>query len=201
MRDLETGSEWSHLLGKAMHGELQGEVLQPVVSEMVTWEAWLDKYPQSTVLNMSRTDHSYTREFYRQAPQRFVLGLRVQGKAYAISMVELQESNLAQFEIEGVPMLAYWDPVGSGIFVYDRRIAGQTLMFDLKQDSDKPGLREQHSNGIWDPATGICISGPLQGETLQQQVGIMSFRTAWENFHPDSIDVVLAAVANDNEFP
>ena len=53
MIDEETGSLWSHLLGEAMQGPLQGTQLEAVPSEMVTWESWRREHPQTTVREVS----------------------------------------------------------------------------------------------------------------------------------------------------
>ena len=37
--------------------------------------------------------------------------------------------------------------------------------------------------------TGEAIEGELKGKRLKPRVGIMSFRKAWQNFHPDSTEV------------
>jgi hypothetical protein len=35
MRNVETGSLWSHILGEAMQGDLKGTTLQPLPTELV----------------------------------------------------------------------------------------------------------------------------------------------------------------------
>jgi hypothetical protein len=45
MLDIETRSLWSHILGEAMAGELKGQLLKPIPSDMVTWAAWKRDHP------------------------------------------------------------------------------------------------------------------------------------------------------------
>ncbi|MCP4885719.1 MAG: DUF3179 domain-containing protein [Planctomycetaceae bacterium] len=52
--DLETGTAWSHLLGRGMSGQLEGKVLKPLFSDMLTWSAWRERFPSSKVLELPR---------------------------------------------------------------------------------------------------------------------------------------------------
>ena len=53
MVDSETKTLWSHILGEAMQGPLQGETLEVIPSVMTEWKNWISKYPESTVMFMS----------------------------------------------------------------------------------------------------------------------------------------------------
>ena len=64
MSDVETRTEWSHLLGRGMAGKLKGKVLKPLITDMLTWAAWKEEFPATTVLNMSNKRDNYTRDFY-----------------------------------------------------------------------------------------------------------------------------------------
>ena len=67
---------WSHLLGRCVEGELKDTRLVTLPGDMVTWEAWRDEHPETTVLNMSRTNQNYTRDFYEK-PELFLIGIVV----------------------------------------------------------------------------------------------------------------------------
>ena len=62
MSDVETNTEWSHLLGRGMAGTHKDKVLTSIVSDMVTWTAWRDQYPETTALDMSRVTPSSASE-------------------------------------------------------------------------------------------------------------------------------------------
>ena len=66
MRDAETGSLWSHLLGKAMRGLLAGTELELLAGSMTDWKTWRDEHPDTTVVMLSRTAREFRREFYKQ---------------------------------------------------------------------------------------------------------------------------------------
>jgi len=48
--DRETHSIWSQLEGKAVSGELKGELLKVIPSIQSTWKFWKDKHPHTRVL-------------------------------------------------------------------------------------------------------------------------------------------------------
>ncbi len=74
MVDQETGSLWSHLLGRAMSGPMKGTNLKTLPGLMTDWKTWRQMHPKTTVVTLSRTSNDYRREFYRQ-PERFVVGI------------------------------------------------------------------------------------------------------------------------------
>ncbi|MFK5984327.1 MAG: DUF3179 domain-containing protein [Pseudomonadota bacterium] len=64
MYDRETESLWSQLAMQAVSGEEKGNKLDWLVSEHMSWQAWLEKYPQSMVLS---TDTGYSRNYRSKA--------------------------------------------------------------------------------------------------------------------------------------
>ena len=58
--------------------------------------------------------------------------------------------------------------------------------------SPSPRHRFLYGQADYVITTGESVEGPLKGTRLEQRVGIMSFRKAWMNFHPDSRDVEFA---------
>ncbi len=58
MVDTETESLWSHLLGKAMEGELKGTVLETLPATMVSWQSWKADHPATTVTASGMTTSS-----------------------------------------------------------------------------------------------------------------------------------------------
>ena len=185
MNDVETGSEWSHLLGRSMAGKLKGRVLRPIVSDMLTWSAWRKEFPETTVLDMSRTSQNYTRQFYEE-PKRFVLGFEVQGASFALPMDKLMEQPVHMFKAGDEMLLATFDADAAVVRLFDPDIDGQRL--DFAQISDHT-MQDRQTETVWDLATGKAKAGRLAGKHLRQRVGIMSFRRAWDNFHPDSTDI------------
>jgi hypothetical protein len=55
MRDEQTNSLWSGLVGVALEGALKGERLTPVPAAYAFWFAWKDYYPETTVHGEERS--------------------------------------------------------------------------------------------------------------------------------------------------
>lgn len=185
MRDLETGSEWAHLLGQAMAGPMKGTRLKPLVTDMVTWGSWKQQHPTTTVLKMDRTHRRYNRDFYRQA-DRFVFGFHVQDQHFALPLPVMQERPVLNLTANGRPLVATYDASGTAIHLFDATVNDRVLDFE---PTGPQQMRDRETSSTWNSLNGTCVAGPLQNAQLVQQVGIMSFRKAWQNFHPDSKEI------------
>lgn len=49
MRDSETRTLWQQATGEAIHGKLKGQQLKILPGKMMTWQAWQQQYPQTTL--------------------------------------------------------------------------------------------------------------------------------------------------------
>ena len=182
MSDVETNTEWAHLLGRAMSGPLKGEILKPLVADMVTWKVWKKSFPNTTLMSMPARRSEYTSEFYKD-PSRFVVGLIIRGKPWHAEYSDLKEQEIYSTTVADQPLLLAFDAEGAAPRVFSRIFEGDTLVFE------KDGLlrvTDQGTGSVWDLRTGEATSGPLRGSHLKQCVGIMSFKAAWQNFHPGS---------------
>lgn len=185
MSDVETDTEWAHLLGRAMKGRLKGKTLKPLITDMVTWKVWRQENPDTTVMKLSATSKNYTREFYRD-PSRFVFGFEVGGDAYALPMAGLIENNVHVFDVDDTKLVATFDPKGAVTHLFETDVDGQTLEFESSGDGK---MTDRQTKSVWKTSSGEALEGPLKGKLLRQRVGIMSFTAAWKNFHPDSQSV------------
>ncbi len=185
MLDVETQTEWSHLLGKAMAGQLKGRKLKPVITDMVTWSVWKEQHPDTTILNMPRTSHRYSSLIYGD-PDEFVFGFEADGQAYALPMANMMANPVHQFSIDKIPLLATFDKEGVVTHLFEPRVDGRVLDFERVNDQI---MTDRQTASRWKILDGNCIKGELQGQALKQRVGIMSFRKAWQNFHPDSQNI------------
>jgi hypothetical protein len=185
MIDSETESLWSHILGQAMQGRLKGASLEALPADMVTWEAWLREHPSTTVLNLSRTNRNYVKDFY-QRPDSFVFGWLDFGVAYSASFKDMLDRPVWNLTVEETPLLLTVDRGSTGARLFDRRVGDEVLEFTLVSDRR---MSDKATGTVWNAVTGEALSGALKGKRLTQRVGIMSFARAWRMFHPDSHDV------------
>lgn len=186
MRDVETGSEWAHLLGKAMAGPMKGIRLKPIVTDMVTWGVWKQQHPETTVLQLSATARGYTSDFYKHDTGKFVFGFEVNGVTKALPMAQLIKKPVHPFETGGVDLVATFDTKGTVTHLFERELEDRVLDFEHQSGLV---MTDRQSNSRWHMLSGECTEGELKGSLLKQRVGIMSFRKAWQNFHPDSQDI------------
>ncbi len=182
LTDLETKSLWSHLLGRAMSGELKGFELQTLPATIATWKSWKARFPRTTVLNYRRSSEAYKPSFYED-PKRFVLGFRIDGQAFHLGMDTMQSQPVLNLN-KPRPHVVVFDKASTAATVFERVIDSSTLTFRTTANG------ELTANGsTWHPLTGRTISG--EGRDLKPIVGIMSFREAWYDFHSDSRPVQL----------
>ena len=181
MRDVETESLWSHLLGEAMAGRLKGKTLDILPSSMTDWKTWKSRHPDTTVVTMSRTARGFTNEIYR-SPEAYVLGYVDGGKARAWPFSELKRARIVNDEWNGRPLLVVYDPPSGTALLYDRRVGSRTYQFRWHDGK----LLDAETASSWDWATGKATTGTLKAKSLRPLAGVVSFRRAWKEFHPDS---------------
>ncbi len=185
MRDVETGTMWSHILGKAMEGKLKGRELELIPSQITTWKSWKTLNPSTTVLDMSRTAKEFVREL-QQAPGRFVLGVHRLGKeAKAYPYDTLKKEQVVNDRVGKTNVVVFFDRVSTAAAVYSREVDDKTLTFELSA----PGMmRDKETGSSWDSNSGRCLKGKLEGNSLKPITGVPSFRKAWFRFFPESAE-------------
>jgi len=186
MIDKETGSLWSHLLGEAMRGPLEGEVLETIPSVMTDWKSWKEKYPQSTVVAMTRKSLEYTKlQFLTPTDEHgraLLIGLANRETSRAWILDELKNNPVLNDDFAESPLVIVYDSQNDTTVLHGRKIDDQVLTFRLEKDE----LIDDQTNSRWDLLTGEAVSGKLKGKTLQKLPGIISYDFAWKNFHPES---------------
>ena len=188
MYDVETGTWWSHILGQAMRGELVGTRLQPISTALMTWDAWRDAHPDTTVLNMSRArmargslDHSS--DFYTDL-SLWSYGWSVGLQRYHVRVAQLEDDRVLNVTIPGANLLAIYSPHTTEVNLYSRRVDGRDLTF-ISAGQDR--IRDEQTSTIWSMSTGEAIEGDLEGERLEVHLGMLSYTNAWESFFPTSV--------------
>jgi hypothetical protein len=179
LADVETRSEWSHILGRAMAGPLQGKELEVIPSVMVTWKRWREEHPGTTVTVLTRSGKEYTSEFYWR-PQRFVLGVKHQGQTVAYPLPDLMRRTAISDEVAGDPIVAVYDAPGAGATAYRRTVEGKPLEFVVTDG------RLTGGGSTWSLATGEALDGPWKGRRLERLAAMISFEKAWRAYYPGS---------------
>ncbi|MBD3181238.1 DUF3179 domain-containing protein [Candidatus Poribacteria bacterium] len=195
MQDQETKSLWSHILGRAMRGQLKGTELELIPAKVVTWGAWKNQHPETTVLNMRRTTDDYTKNFYKH-PEDFVYGWISSGNAYSVSFQFLLDNPILNINQVNWPLLITFDPESTAVNMFSRRLDDKILQFVVISEKL---MKDKETESIWDRNTGISVKGLLKGKALKHKAGIVSFKAAWNEFHPDNVVIIQQNVEIDNQ--
>jgi len=204
MEDVETRSQWSHLLGRAMAGELEGAELEALPAEMTDWQSWKARHPETDVLDMPRTARDFVRQDLEQ-PDRFTLGLKVGGVSVDYPFDALRTAKVVNDTAGKTGVVVTFDTAAAAARAFDRSIDGKKLTFEIadadedaeSSDSDGapdtvpaavPGLRmrDRETGSVWRAASGVCESGAFAGKALKMLPAIPSYIKAWRVFYPAS---------------
>lgn len=192
MQDQETGSLWSHILGKCMQGELKGTQLEALPSVMTTWEAWRKRHPDTDVMIWPQDGYQFEKDYYQKfGLERFVAGLVIGGKARAYRFDDLTDNPLVNDVHESTPLVILFDGSSGAAYAWKRSIGDQVLEFK-KPDAENLAAGEvatvidTATNSQWDLTRGMAVSGPMKGRQLDPIVVIPSFKSAWDEFYPNS---------------
>jgi hypothetical protein len=180
MADDETGSLWSQMLGQAMSGPLEGQVLEPIPVVYTDWAAWRSAHPKTSVLAKARATDRYTRDLPDDASDHWIGTVRG-AHARAWSFAALRERPLVHDEFDGLPLLVAFDRASDTPRLFDRRVDGRVLTFHL----DGSRLVDDATASAWDPRTGRATGGPLEGARLEPLPTIVANGTAWKAYYPD----------------
>ncbi len=181
MSDKETGTLWSHILGEAKRGPLKGAELESIPSAMTNWKSWRAKHPKTTVVLLSRTSRQFQTNFYRN-PKAFVMGYASGEQSRAWGFDFLQKQPVVNDTFHKQPVLVTFDAKSFAPYLFSRKLGDRLLTFVWNAGK----LQDAKTKSTWDLTTGRCLQGELAGKQLTPLPGIISFRRAWQNFHPDS---------------
>lgn len=180
MRDRETDSEWSHMMGQARSGPMNGALLEMAPSLLTTWALWKERHPQTDVVVLDRTVGLYKQALYDNDEffSRLVVGLVMDGKASVWTYKQLMASPLRNEVHTGSPVLIYFDQAAKTPLAYRRQLDDRQLTFELRGKA----VHDQETDSRWDMRTGRAVEGPLQGKQLKLLPAITSDAEHWKVF-------------------
>jgi hypothetical protein len=181
MGDTETGSDWSHILGRSMAGPLEGKTLEMIPSVMTNWRSWLEKHPDTTATMIESTAGRFATEMLHSG-REFGLGLVHDGKARFWRFDFLQQQPLVSDTLGKLDLVVHFDVANRTPVAWNRKTQQELLIFQ----STAQGVQDVQTKSMWDLQRGVAIEGPLKGTRLKAVPAIVSFTKAWGRFHPDS---------------
>ncbi len=208
MYDRETGTLWSHLNARAIHGALDGMHLKPHPAIHTTWGQWKRLYPESQVLSKRlpgilpvrynaysgyMTDPNRLGIFGRRNPdstlpgKEHVFGLTLNTERVAYPFRYLSRSPLAHDTVGNEAILVVFVASEATAIAFSRRVGHETLDFIELQHVDGHWIMEDSATGSrWRALTGEAIAGPLRGSRLTSLPGHQVFWFAWKGFYPNT---------------
>lgn len=184
MRDLETGSLWSHILGEAMRGPLKGHKLEILPGIVMTWGEWRTIYPHTTAWIMERKPMEFAIHTLKSG-KKYVYGVRTGTFAKAWDFDYLRQNPVIEESIDNNPIWVVHEKNSGFTRIYSRYLGNRELK-GVEQDADR--LTVLSSDGTrWDLKSGTALEGPLKREALTIKPGIISFASSWRYFFPESL--------------
>jgi len=189
MKDVDTGSDWSQMLGEAIKGPLKGESLEQIPAVWTDWKTWRTEHPETTALKISQTI-----DYYRHDPassnsslegRYFAIlqwGFVRSGKALSWPLRELARLPVVNDTFAGLPLVIVFERRSATITAFERRVGDTELTFRLEAD----GLIDDQTSSVWKLVSGRAIRGPLAGRRLTPVAGIVSHLRAWRTLHPET---------------
>ncbi len=125
MFDRETGSLWTQLDGRSIHGAERGQRLEHVPSVFTVWGMWREAHPDSLVLKKSPGEAAQKKSSYAAyfedsgrlfqprlgeglgselGPKEVVFGVRVNGETLAVAEHVLEERSVVNAHVATVPV-------------------------------------------------------------------------------------------------
>lgn len=130
-------------------------------------------------------DHQIPRDLDESGPKQRVLGVRLGDVSRAYPYETLRERPLINDNINGVPVLIWFDPATQTGTAFIRRVEEQALTF--RADPDTPGvLFDLEIGSRWQATNGMAVDGRLRNAQLPALVATSAFAFSWYDYFPDS---------------
>jgi hypothetical protein len=217
MYDRQTFSWWQQFTGEAIVGELTGEQLEVLPSQIIAWADFKAAHPDGKVLSRE-TGHtrSYGRNPYagydsinsspfalsqearaglddRLPPMERVVAIEADGVDIAYPFSVLSERGVQNDEVNGEPIVIFWQAGTQSTFGNNGGDTGSTGVFFRELDGElrnfvasDDGFEDEATGSTWN-ILGEAVTGPLAGAQLKRVVSAEHFWFAWVVFKPGTV--------------
>jgi hypothetical protein len=214
MRDEETGTWWQQVSGKAINGPLQGQQLQSVFHDEVSFAIWQRESGAGRVLKPDErivaANEYATADWEAQVgrmrvvagadadgrlgPRTLVIGIVVNGNSRAYPLSALQKQSPVIDVIGSVPVVVVLGDDRRSVRAFDRTVDGRRLEFFQKTESGAGGFQlvDAETNSTWN-FEGRAVTGPLAGRELKKLFVLEDYWFDWRTYHPDTTIYSLGA--------
>ena len=211
MWDDQTQSWWQQFTGTGIVGSYTGVHLDILPSQVVSFAAFTEQYPEGTVLQGSgRSTNPYVgydsnpdpflfqgQPDDRLFPTERVLAGVIGGEAIAYPFSVLSELHVVNDTVGGQAVVVFWQPGAASALdqasiddsrdvgmaaLFSRVLEGQTLTFSVDESGT---IHDDQTSSAWN-VFGSAVEGELMGSQLQLELSYPHFWFAWAAFQPDT---------------
>jgi hypothetical protein len=201
MFDRQTRSLSTQVDGSVLRGKMKGARLAPVPAVQTTWGQWKRMHPDTLVLKKESRSRGSAYDDYHDDPDQMgiaetrnpdsrlpgktlVVSLRDGEEALAISLKALRKELVYETEFGGVPLVVVFNPPNATARVFDRRVQGETLSFNLQRRGPEVILMDEQTSTLWSGLTGKARKGKLAGQELRPVPHMVNYWFAWAAYNP-----------------
>ena len=213
MWDDLTQTWWQQLLGVGIVGEYTGTQLEILPSQMVSFGAFVEQYPDGEVLDPGGRNYGsnpYTGYDSSSQPFLFrgtpdarlfaterVLAGTIAGEPMAYPFDTLAAEQVVNDVVGGREVVVFWQPGATSALdggnIDDSRDVGMAALYQRELDGevltfsidDDGTIRDDQTDSVWN-VFGTAIEGELAGSQLRQELAQPHFWFAWAAFSPDT---------------
>ncbi|MEP7170722.1 MAG: DUF3179 domain-containing (seleno)protein [Bacteroidota bacterium] len=192
MEDEDTKTWWYQATGEAAAGPMRGEFLEEIPCEQMALKAWLEKFPNSLIL---QPDSGFYQEYAdlmeydrRQRTdsdslwqrKSWVIGIIANDNARAYEWKDVSKQKLINDNVDTVPVLIFLEKDNFSFHAWLRKVNGGEVLF--KRDSLENGFNDVSTHSKWN-ANGVCIDGVYKGQKLTVIQAYQEYWHSWKFFH------------------
>ena len=210
MYDHQTDSLWSHVVGQAVTGPMQGTILQMIPATHTNWETWKRLHPKTLVLDPSRSPYrrdynmdpyegyysshdtgviAPRREDQRLPPKAFVIGLRLDSVVKAYPFTTLVKAPVVNDTVANRSVVVTFQGRTATGQVFSRQVGDRVLTFvSATTSAGEPlTMRDEQTASLWSGLAGVALEGTLKGERLTPVPATYAFWFTWKDYYPDTL--------------
>lgn len=197
--DETTKSWWRQVNGEAIAGPLLGTTLTEVPSEQMSLQAWMDRYPNTLVMQPDPAfkDRYESLEKYDEGKMEgklegrdslswkdksWVVGVQMGLFAKAYDWNQLVKDRVINDRIKGLPVMLALESDSVSFHSWVPVVGKDTLRFSYS-DSLKILVDQNQSHWNW---KGECVDGTMKGTKLETVQSYQEFWHSWKTFHPNT---------------
>ena len=174
-----------------MKGPLTGQQLEMLPSTITDWQTWSNRYPETTVVVLSRIGNGYRNKVHRYGlggeMGGLLIGLAKGNKSKDWSFSQLRKHPVVNSQFDDEPVLVCFHRASGTAVIFSRLVDGRELSFEFSDGQ----LVDRETKTNWDMVTGRALTPPQNGLQLKQLTGIVSLTSPWDAFHVFNISAEI----------